>query len=91
MLAILYLLLVIGCPPSTPNKDAFGPGPDRDMTTDTTDDGADTTAPPADTTDGSAVDGDAVDGTTEDGDTGDGDGDVTPPDEPAAPDGGGGE
>ena len=93
LVAILYLLLVIGCPPSTPNKDAFGSGPtDRDLTTDTTDDGTDTTTPP--TTDGSAVDGEPIDGSAADGDiggTGDSGGDVTPPDAPAAPDDGGGE
>ena len=95
LLAILYLLLVIGCPPSTPNKDAFGPGPDRDLTTDTTDEGTDTTAPPTtDTITGSATDGEPIDGSAADGDiggTGDSDGDVTPPDKPAAPDDGGGE
>ena len=88
LLAILYLLLVIGCPPSTPNKDAFGPGPDRDAATDTT------APPPTDATDGSAADGEPIDGSAADGDiggTGDSDGDVTPPDEPAAPDDGGGE
>jgi len=34
LLAILYLLIAIGCPPSTPNDDAFGPGPDREISED---------------------------------------------------------
>ena len=85
LLAILYLLLVIGCPPSTPNKDAFGSGPDRDTATDTTDDGTDTTTtPPVDTTTGTGTDGETIDGSAADGD-------ITPPDEPADPDDGGGD
>ena len=105
LLVILYLLIVIGCPPSTPNKDAFGPGPNRDMTSDTTGDGTDATdgsaadVEPVDGSvadgepiDGSAADGEPIDGSAADGDIGGtGDGDVTPPEEPAAPDGDGGE